>query len=194
MAMGLNLPKKILEAQTEALKPENLSGEDVRGMIRKDLPKEKLEPCTDGTLCLNNRSWVPCFVTRHGVLVSIISDRDGRFTSLFWKALRKALGTRLDMSTAYHPQTDGQSKCLSDESLVILLDELHAHDKLHFVEEPMEIMDHEIKQLKRSRIPIIKVRWNCKRGPEFIWEPEDQFKKTYQHLFTKTVPSSNNSS
>ncbi|GJX86976.1 putative reverse transcriptase domain-containing protein [Tanacetum coccineum] len=219
MTMGLNLPKKILEAQTEALKPENLSAKDVGGMLRKD----KLEPHADGTLCLNNRSWVPCFgdlrtmimhethklkysihrgsdkmyqdlkqlywcskvkaehqkpssslvqleipewkwekiimdfitkllkttngydtirvtidrltksahflpmrendpkdklmrlymkevVTRHGVPVSIISERDGRFTSLFWKALHGALGTHLDMSTAYHPETDGQSE------------------------------------------------------------------------------------
>ncbi|GJR01179.1 putative reverse transcriptase domain-containing protein [Tanacetum coccineum] len=52
---------KILEAQTEALKPENLSAEDVGGMLRKDLPKEKLEPRADGTLCLNNRSWLPCY-------------------------------------------------------------------------------------------------------------------------------------
>ncbi|GJS42398.1 hypothetical protein Tco_0567441 [Tanacetum coccineum] len=301
-------------------------------------------------------------VTRHGVPVSIISDRDGRFTSLFWKALNKALGTRLDMSTAYHPKTDGQSertiqtledmlracvldfgknwdrhlplvefsynnsyhtsikaapfealygrkcrspvcwaevrdaqltgpaiihettekivqiksriqaardrqksyanirrkpmvfqvgdmvmlkvspwkgvvrfgkrgklnpryvgpfkviervgtvayklelpqqlsrvhntfhvsnlkKCLSDESLVIPLEELRVDDKLHFVEEPVEVMDREIKQLKKSRIPIIKVRWNSKRGPEFTWEREDQFKKSYPHLFTKSVPS-----
>nr|GEZ38280.1 putative reverse transcriptase domain-containing protein [Tanacetum cinerariifolium] len=156
ITMGLNLPKKILEAQIEALKPENLSAEDVGGMLRKDLPKEKLEPHADGTLCLNNRSWVPCFgdlstlimheshkskysihpgsdkmyqdlkqlywendpmeklmklyikevVTRHGVSVSIIFDRDGRFTSLLWQALHKALGTRLDMSTTYHPETD----------------------------------------------------------------------------------------
>ncbi|GJR46939.1 putative reverse transcriptase domain-containing protein [Tanacetum coccineum] len=56
MTMGLNLPKKILEAQTEALKPENLTAEDVRGMLRKDLPKEKLEPRAEGTLCLNNKS------------------------------------------------------------------------------------------------------------------------------------------
>ncbi|GJQ94598.1 putative reverse transcriptase domain-containing protein [Tanacetum coccineum] len=49
-------------------------------------------------------------VSRHGVPVSIISDRDGRFTSHFWQSLHKALGTRLDMSTAYHPQTNRQSK------------------------------------------------------------------------------------
>ncbi|GKE74100.1 putative reverse transcriptase domain-containing protein [Tanacetum coccineum] len=49
-------------------------------------------------------------VTRHGVPVSIISDRDGRFTLLFWQALHKALGTRLDTSTVYHPKTDGQSQ------------------------------------------------------------------------------------
>nr|GEX48729.1 reverse transcriptase domain-containing protein [Tanacetum cinerariifolium] len=56
MTMGLNLPKKILEVQTEALKPENLSAKDVGGMLRKDLPKEKLEPRAYGTLCLNNKS------------------------------------------------------------------------------------------------------------------------------------------
>nr|GFD08084.1 reverse transcriptase domain-containing protein [Tanacetum cinerariifolium] len=61
MNMGLNLPKKILEAQTEALNPENLSAEDIGGMLRKDLPKEKLEPRADETLCLNNKSWVSCF-------------------------------------------------------------------------------------------------------------------------------------
>ncbi|GJT54844.1 putative reverse transcriptase domain-containing protein [Tanacetum coccineum] len=81
-------------------------------------------------------------------------------------------------------------KCLSDESLVILLEELRIDDKVHFVEEPVEVMDREIKQLKRSRIPIIKVRWNSKRGPEFTWEREDQFKQKYPHLFTKTAPSS----
>ncbi|GKE59206.1 putative reverse transcriptase domain-containing protein [Tanacetum coccineum] len=61
MTMGLNLPKKILEAQTEALKPKKFSAEDVGGMLRKDLPKEKLEPHADEILCLNNKSWVPCF-------------------------------------------------------------------------------------------------------------------------------------
>nr|GEY01776.1 hypothetical protein [Tanacetum cinerariifolium] len=164
MTMGLNLPKKILEAQTEELKPENLGAEDVGGMLRKDLLKDppclwnsmfeqqeleilkwkwekitmdfvtKLPKTTNGY----DTIWVIIYrlrksahilpirkndpmeklmklyikevVTRHGVPVSIISDRDGRFTSLFWKALHKDLGTRLDMSTAYHPETDGQSE------------------------------------------------------------------------------------
>nr|GEW12237.1 putative reverse transcriptase domain-containing protein [Tanacetum cinerariifolium] len=61
MSIGLDLPKQILEAQIEALKPENLKKEDVGGMIRRDIPKEKLEPRTDGTLCLNGRSWLPCY-------------------------------------------------------------------------------------------------------------------------------------
>ncbi|GJX96670.1 hypothetical protein Tco_0352468 [Tanacetum coccineum] len=64
-------------------------------------------------------------------------------------------------------------KCLSDEPLAVLLDEIHIDDKLHFVEEPVEILDCEVKKLRRSRIPIIKVRWNSKRGPEFTWERED---------------------
>ncbi|GJT32255.1 putative reverse transcriptase domain-containing protein, partial [Tanacetum coccineum] len=387
---------QILKAQTEALKPENLTSKDVGGMLQQDLTKERLKPRVDGTLCLNNRSWLPCYgnlrtlvmyeshklkysihpgsnkmyqdlkqlywwpnmkenmanyvskcltyskvkaehqkpsgllvqpeipewkwekitmdfvtklpktingydtiwvivdrliiyahflpmretdpmeklmklymkevVTRHGVPISIISDRDGRFTSLFWKALNKALGTQLDMSMTYHPETDGQSertiqtlkdmlracvldfrknwdrhlplvefsynnnyhtsikaapfealvklkvspwrgvvhfgkwgklnpryvspfkviervrivaykldlpqqlsrvhnmfhmsnlkKFLFDESLVIPLEELRVDEKLHFIEEPVEVMDSEIKQLKRSRIPIIKI-------------------------------------
>ncbi|GJR14842.1 putative reverse transcriptase domain-containing protein [Tanacetum coccineum] len=67
-----------------------------------------------------------------------------------------------------------KKKCLSDESLVIPMKELRLNDKLNFVEEPMEIIDHEVKQLRQSRIPIVKVRWNSKRGPEFTWEREDQ--------------------
>ncbi|GKD22770.1 putative reverse transcriptase domain-containing protein [Tanacetum coccineum] len=61
MTIGLNLPKQILEAQIEAQKPENIKNEDVVCMIRKDIPKEKLEPYADGTLCLYGRSWLPCY-------------------------------------------------------------------------------------------------------------------------------------
>ncbi|GKB11128.1 putative reverse transcriptase domain-containing protein [Tanacetum coccineum] len=81
-------------------------------------------------------------------------------------------------------------KCLSDESLVIPIKELQLDDKLNFVEEPVEVMDREIKQLKRSRIPIIKVRWNSKRGPEFTWEREDEIRAKYPHLFSIITSSS----
>ncbi|GJV93725.1 putative nucleotidyltransferase, ribonuclease H [Tanacetum coccineum] len=309
------------------------------------------------------RMYLKEVVTRHGIPVSIICDRDPRFASNFWRSLQNALGTNLDMSTAYHPQIDGQSertiqtledmlracaidfgkgwvnhlplvefsynnsyhasikaapfealygrkcrspvcwtevgeaqilgpeliqettekiiqikqrmqaardrqksyadlkrkpmefqvgdkvmlkvspwkgvvrfgkrgklnpryvgpfkvlekvrevayklelpeelsrvhntfhvsnlkKCHADEPLAVPLDGLHLDDKLHFVEEPLEIVGREVKRLKRSRIPLVKVRWNSKRGPEFMWEREDQFKKKYPHLFTKTAPSS----
>ncbi|KAI3742119.1 hypothetical protein L1987_59799 [Smallanthus sonchifolius] len=175
-----------------------------------------------------------------------ISDRDSRFTSRFWQSLQSALGTRLDLSTAYHPQTErtNQSledmlrvcitlkrrspiwkerktctsicevlervgkvaykldlpselsnvhptfhisnlkKCLADENLHIPLDEVRIDEKMHFVEKLVEIMDREVKKLKRSRIPIIKIRWESKRGPEFTWEREDQMKTKYPYLFS----------
>nr|GEX88239.1 putative reverse transcriptase domain-containing protein [Tanacetum cinerariifolium] len=81
-------------------------------------------------------------------------------------------------------------KCHADEPLVVPLNGLHFDEKLHFVEEPVEIVDREVKRLKRSRIPLVKVLWNPKRGPEFTWEREDQFRKKYLHLFAKTASSS----
>nr|GEY27966.1 hypothetical protein [Tanacetum cinerariifolium] len=85
-------------------------------------------------------------------------------------------------------------KCYADEPLAILLDGLHFDEKLHFMEEPIEIMDREVKWLKRSHILIVKVRWNSKRGYEFTWEHEDQLQKKYPHLFTKTAPLSSDAS
>ncbi|GKB12823.1 putative reverse transcriptase domain-containing protein [Tanacetum coccineum] len=81
-------------------------------------------------------------------------------------------------------------KCCSDEPLAIPLEGLHVDDKLCFVEEPIEIIDREVKRLKQSRILIVKVRWNSRRGHEFSWEREEQLQKKYPHLFTKPVPSS----
>ncbi|GKD81936.1 putative reverse transcriptase domain-containing protein [Tanacetum coccineum] len=192
------------------------------------------------------RMYLKEVVTKHGIPISIICDRDPRFASNLWRSLQKALGTSLDMSTAYNPQTDGQSersiqslkdmlracvidygkgwaevgevqltgpeivqettekiiqikklnlryvgpfkvlekvrvvayklelpqelsrvhntfhvsnlkKCYADEPLAVPLDGLHIDDKLHFVEEPVEIMDREVKRLKRSYIPIFRV-------------------------------------
>ncbi|GJX96336.1 putative reverse transcriptase domain-containing protein [Tanacetum coccineum] len=279
------------------------------------------------------RLYIKEVVVRHGIPVSIICDHDPRFASRFWRSLQKALGTTLDMSTAYHPETDGQSertiqtledmlracvidfgkgwinhlplvefsynnsyhasikaapfealygrkcrspikqriqaardrqksyadlkrkpmeyqvgdkvmlkvspwkgvvrfgkrgklnpryvgpfkvlerigsvayklelpqelsrvhntfhvsnlkRCYSDEPLAVPLEGLHIDDKLQFVEEPVEIMEREIKRLKRSRIPLVKVRWNSRRGPEFTWEREDSFKKKIPILVHKS--------
>ncbi|GJX71459.1 hypothetical protein Tco_0308630 [Tanacetum coccineum] len=80
-------------------------------------------------------------------------------------------------------------KCLADEPLAIPLDEIQVDDKLNFIEEPVEIMDREVKRLKQSHILIVKVRWNSRRGPEFTWEREDQMQKKYSHLFTNSAPA-----
>ncbi|GKE68092.1 hypothetical protein Tco_1526164 [Tanacetum coccineum] len=79
-------------------------------------------------------------------------------------------------------------KCFVDKPLAIPLKEIQIDDKLNFIEEPVEIMNREVKRLKQSRIPIVKVCWNSRRGPEFTWEREDQMKKKYPHLFAN--PSS----
>nr|GEV73232.1 hypothetical protein [Tanacetum cinerariifolium] len=428
MTIDLNLPKQILEAQIEALKPENLKKEDVGGMIRRDIPKEKLEPPTDGTLCLNGKSWLPCygdlrsvimheshkskysihpsfdkmyqdmkklywwpnmkaniatyvskcltcarvkaehqrpsrllvqpailewkwdnimmdFITklpksphgfdtiwvivdrltksahllpirkndpleklarlylnmiaaRHGILVLIICDRDGRnrrperedypnsgrnvaclrdrfcvlgrswssptdkprtdsrdnekivlikqriqaaqdrqksYTDLKQKPMEFEVGDRVMLKVspwkgvirfskwgnlnpryvgpfkvlakvrtiAYRlelPQVlsrvhhtfhmSNLNKCYADEPLVMPLEGIHIDDRIQYVEEPVKIMVRVIKRLKRSRIPLVKVRWNSRRGPEFTWEREDSFRKKYPHLFTNRVTSS----
>ncbi|GKD94603.1 putative reverse transcriptase domain-containing protein [Tanacetum coccineum] len=178
MTISLNLLKQILEAQIETQKPENFKKEDVGGMIRKDIPKEKLEPRADRTLCLNGKSWLPCYGDLRTVImheshkskyfIHPSSDKMYRdMKKLYWwpnmkadiatyvrKCLtcakvklpnssqgydtiwviigrltkfalflpkretdhmekltrmylkEKALGTSLDMSTAYHPHTD----------------------------------------------------------------------------------------
>ncbi|KAD5318030.1 hypothetical protein E3N88_17976 [Mikania micrantha] len=78
-------------------------------------------------------------------------------------------------------------KCLSDETLIVPLEEIQVDEQLRYIEEPVEIMDREVKQLKQSKIPIVKVRWNSRRGPEFTWEREDQMMKKYPHLFKTTT-------
>ncbi|GKF49117.1 putative reverse transcriptase domain-containing protein [Tanacetum coccineum] len=115
----MNLPVQILEAQVKARKEDNYGTEDLRGMIKK------LEPRADGTLCLNGRldtlssslkAW------NAGFAIFIISDQDSKLASHFWRSLNKALGTQLDMSTDYHPQTDSQS----ERTIQTLEDMLHA--------------------------------------------------------------------
>nr|GEY58379.1 putative reverse transcriptase domain-containing protein [Tanacetum cinerariifolium] len=262
MTIGLDLPRQILNAQTEARKPKNINKEDYEVMLVENsrdpekVRKKKLEPRTDGTLCLNGRRlfvqpeipewnwdnitmdfvtklpkssqgydtiWVIVdrltksaiftpirktdpmdklariyqkeVVTRHGIPVSIISDRDPRYVGPF-KVLERVgdVAYKLDLpkelsrvhNTFY---VSNLKKCHAGKPLAVPLDGLHFDDKLYFVEEPVEIMDREVKRLKQSQIPLVKVRWNSKRSPEFTWEREDQFRKKYPHLFARTVPS-----
>ncbi|GKB20553.1 hypothetical protein Tco_0854476 [Tanacetum coccineum] len=92
-----------------------------------------------------------------------------------------------ELSRVHHTfHVSNLKKCYVDEPLVMPLEGIHVDDKLQFVEEPVEIIEREIKRLKRSRIPLVKVCWNSRRGPEFTWEHEDSFKKKYPHLFNKS--------
>ncbi|GJS39379.1 putative reverse transcriptase domain-containing protein [Tanacetum coccineum] len=205
MTIGLDLPKRILEAQMEARKPENLKSEDVGGMLIENSKdpekprKEKLEPHAEGHCCLNTKflGGVKGYHLKGVVRFGKRGKLNPRYIGPF-KVLAK-VGTvayRLELPqqlsrvhSTFH--VSNLKKCLSDEPLAVPLDEIHIDDKLHFVEEPVEILDREVKKLRQSRIPIIKVRWNSKRGPEFTWEREDQFREKYPHLFTKTAPSKN---
>nr|GFD23550.1 putative reverse transcriptase domain-containing protein [Tanacetum cinerariifolium] len=97
----------------------------------------------------------------------------------------------LELSRVHHTfHVSNLKKCYADEPLAMQLKEVHIDETLQFVEEPVEIMEREIKRLKRSQIPLVKVRWNSRRGPEFTWEREDLFKQKYPHLFTNRISSS----
>nr|GEW93071.1 reverse transcriptase [Tanacetum cinerariifolium]GEX39260.1 reverse transcriptase [Tanacetum cinerariifolium] len=158
MTIGLELPKQILNAHTEAQKLENIKNEDVGGML---IRIKFLEITLEGF--------------GEGYAQGFAFER----SSTFWK------------TGEAKPQICWTfQEVHADKQLDVSLDGLHFDDKLHFVEEPIEIMDREVKRLKRSRIPLVKVRWNSRRGPEFTWECEDQFRKKYLHLFSKTAPSS----
>ncbi|GJT62148.1 hypothetical protein Tco_1005681 [Tanacetum coccineum] len=103
-------------------------------------------------------------------------------------AYRLELSQQLSMvHSTFH--VSNLKKCLLDVSLAISLDEIHVDDKLHFVEEPVEIMNREVRRLKQSHILIVKVRWNSRRGHEFTWKCEDQFRKK-KHFKTLSLDES----
>ncbi|GJT67543.1 hypothetical protein Tco_1019023 [Tanacetum coccineum] len=96
-----------------------------------------------------------------------------------------------DESGKWFKREDRKVFVSDNATLVIPMKELRLDDKLNFVEEPVKIMDREVKKLKQSHIPIVKVRWNSKRGPKFTWECEDQIRAKYPHLFSNITPASN---
>ncbi|GKC17444.1 hypothetical protein Tco_1014226, partial [Tanacetum coccineum] len=77
-------------------------------------------------------------------------------------------------------------KCLAESDVQMPLEEIEIDENMRFIEEPIEIVDREVKKLKRRRIPLVKVRWNSRQGAEFTWEREDQFKAKYPHLFASS--------
>ncbi|GJU65031.1 hypothetical protein Tco_1246866 [Tanacetum coccineum] len=171
MTINSNLPSQILEAQVEALKEVNVKNEN-----RLSMNKE-FETRPDGTLCVRNRIWLPHFGDlrdsnmrdSHKSKYSIHLGSDkGKLNPSYtgpFKILAK-LGTvayRLELPeqlskvhTTFH--VSNLRKCMFDETLVIPLDEIQIDEKLHFIEEPVEIMDQEVKRLKQSQILIVKVR------------------------------------
>ncbi|GJU83869.1 hypothetical protein Tco_1291415 [Tanacetum coccineum] len=79
-------------------------------------------------------------------------------------------------------------KCYADEPLAVPLDGLHFDDKLQFVEEPVKIMDREVKRLRQSRVPIVKVRWNSRRDPEFTYGKLKNNSRSSIHPFHPKTP------
>ncbi|GJT11937.1 putative reverse transcriptase domain-containing protein [Tanacetum coccineum] len=93
-----------------------------------------------------------------------------------------------ELNSVHHTfHVSNQKKCLADVNLHVPLDEIKVDTTLRFVEKPVEIMDREIKKLKRSKIALVKVRWNSKHGPEFNWEHEDQMRIKYPQFFVDRV-------
>ncbi|GJX16798.1 putative reverse transcriptase domain-containing protein [Tanacetum coccineum] len=234
MNLHPKLPSQILEAQTKALKEENIKAENLRGMDKA------FEVHPNGTRCIKNRSWLPLFgpeiihettekIVQIRQLLQVARDRQRSYANIRWKPLEFQVGDHVmlkvsprkgiirfgkrgklnpryirpfkilerigqvayklelpkELSNVHNTfHVSNLKKCLSDESLVIPMKELRLDDKLNFVEELVEIMDREVKQLKQSRITIVKVRWNSKIGPEHTWEREDQIRAKYPHLFS----------
>ncbi|GJV30664.1 putative reverse transcriptase domain-containing protein [Tanacetum coccineum] len=122
-------------------------------------------------------------------------DRQKIYVGNRRKPLEFEVGDRLRLPNELSEMHDtfhvlNLKKYLADANLHVPLDEIEVDKTFHFVEKPVEIMDREVKTLKRSMIPIVKVHWNSKRGPEFTWEREDHMKARYPHLFVAIASES----
>nr|GEV11861.1 hypothetical protein [Tanacetum cinerariifolium] len=105
--------------------------------------------------------------------IQVARDRQKSYANLRHKPMEFQVGDKVMLK-----------KCHADEPLAVSLDGLHFDDKLHFVEEPVEIVNHEVKRLKRSRIPLVKVRWNSKQGSEFTTDWDILFQPLFDELLT----------
>ncbi|GKB45913.1 hypothetical protein Tco_0896666 [Tanacetum coccineum] len=170
------------ESSHKYVTKDNTKQDRVSYAPKRSFPKNKLSECNE-SVCVTCKKCM--FYNVHDACVSkFVNDMNSHANAQHVKVsnieYKKKLKAKAKNTEKYYKE-----RCLSDDTLVIPLEEIQLDDKLNFVEEPVEIMDREVKQLKRSRIPIVKVRWNAQRGPEYTWEREDQFKSKYPHLFAK---------
>ncbi|GJV98178.1 putative reverse transcriptase domain-containing protein [Tanacetum coccineum] len=174
MTISLDLPKRILEAQIEAQKLENLVNEDVGGIIRRDIPKERLEPRADGTLCLHSRSWLPCYGDLRSMItspntptsISVRKDVSNMKKLLMVAHIRsihrqpiKLWCTDISMSTAYHPETEGQSErtiqTLEDMRACIINFGKETTEKIVLIKQRMQAaQDRQKSYADRKRKPM----------------------------------------
>ncbi|GKA48389.1 hypothetical protein Tco_0741347 [Tanacetum coccineum] len=218
MTINSNLPSQIHEAQVEAFEKENVKDENLHGMDKEFKTRLDETLCIRSKSWLARFRDLR-EMTMYESLKSNYSIHSGsdkthhNLKQLYqWpnmetgivtyatkdnKQLRHDLGNRdhqKDYVNARHKPLEfqvGDKKCLSDETQVIPVDKIQIDNTLDFIEELVEIMDREVKRLKQSRIPIVKVRWNWRRGPESTWEREDQFQKKYPYPFAKSVTAPN---
>nr|GFA04422.1 putative reverse transcriptase domain-containing protein [Tanacetum cinerariifolium] len=194
--------EKLISATREDDKPEGKQVKDVP--IIQDFPKvfsENLPGLPPARPVIFQIDLIPgaALVARrpYRLAPSEIKELSEQLQELFDKGViqngKVAYKLKLpkELSKVHHTfHVSNVKKCYSDESLVMPLEGVHINGTLQFVGEPVEIMEQEIKQLKRSRIPLVKVCQYSRRGHEFTWEREDQFKQKYPHLFTNRASSS----
>ncbi|GKA59582.1 putative reverse transcriptase domain-containing protein [Tanacetum coccineum] len=208
MTVQAEMREKIKDSQCEAIKQVNsIYGErnlhgDVRTMIMDEAHKSKyfVHPGADKMYYdLRDMYWWPgmkrdidTYVRKRESLHKLAPRYVGPFEILERigpVAYRLRLPEELSgVHDTFH--VSNLKKCLADASLHVPLGEIKVDKTLRFVEEPVEIMDREVKSLKRSKIALVKVRWNSKRGPEFTWEREDYMKSKYPQLFVDRADES----
>ncbi|GJT70290.1 putative reverse transcriptase domain-containing protein [Tanacetum coccineum] len=178
MILQSSIKDRILTAQKEVV--------DESVGLQKGLD-EMIELRNDGALYYLDQIWVPL---KGDVRFGKKGKLAPRFVGPF-EIVKKVgpVAYRLDLPEELNGVHDtfymsNLKKCLADPTLQVPLDEIRVDAKLNFMEEPVEILEREFKKLKRIRIAIVKVRWNSKRGLEFMWKREDQMKLKYPYLFS----------
>ncbi|WMV57821.1 hypothetical protein MTR67_051206 [Solanum verrucosum] len=138
-------------------------------------------------------------VQLHGVPISIISDRGAQFTAKFWKSFQKSLGTQVNLSTTFHPQTDGQEErtiqtledmlraCVldfkGDPSYITPIEDVQVTGDLTYEEVPIAILDCQVKKLRNKEMAAVKVLWRNQQVEDVAWEAEEAIKSKYPYLF-----------